>query len=103
MDTEKEKQHKRNHYANNKEQYLQRNREKRERLKAFLKEYKANPCVDCGVSYPHYVMDLDHRDPSTKSFNPARLVNMGSWVKLQEEIAKCDLVCANCHRRRTYG
>jgi hypothetical protein len=57
------------------------------------------PCMDCGGYFPPVCMDFDHRDPSNKSFSVA-----GSkrrlWILL-EEISKCDLVCANCHRIRT--
>lgn len=58
--------------------------------------------MDCGVHYPSYVMDFDHRDPSTKKGGVGKFVSVG-WKSLKEEIAKCDLVCANCHRERTWG
>ena len=63
---------------------------------------KQHPCVDCGVSYPHYVMDFDHRDPSQKVANISVLVRLGSREKLLAELPKCDLVCSNCHRARTF-
>lgn len=65
-----------------------------------LKEGK--PCVDCGGVFPPECMDYDHRDKTTKSFNIAKSLLM-SEAKITEEIAKCDLVCANCHRIRTYS
>lgn len=73
-----------------------RNQKKRERFR----ELKNKPCMDCGISYPPCVMDFDHRDPSTKKRAVGSFVN-SSLAALQEEIAKCDLVCANCHRLRT--
>lgn len=102
-DDPRARESRRKHYQENREQYKRRNREKRERLRAALREVKSVPCADCRIQYPHYVMDLDHRDPETKSFDPANLVNRGSWRIFQEEIAKCDVVCANCHRVRTFG
>lgn len=71
----------------------------------YVRELKeASPCMDCGVSYPSYVMDFDHRDPGDKRDCIAKLCNRGvSWKRLLDEIAKCDLVCANCHRERTHG
>ena len=63
---------------------------------------KSVPCMDCGVSYPPYVMDFDHRDPSLKTTNVSRMKTR-SIELIQEEIAKCDVVCANCHRERTHG
>lgn len=59
--------------------------------------------MDCGIIYPPYVMDFDHKEGQKKLNSVARLVHNG-WSKkrLLEEMVKCDLVCANCHRVRTY-
>lgn len=62
------------------------------------KEFKTSPCNKCGISYPPYVMDFHHRDPSTKLFSISHGAYHHSRIKLIEEISKCDLVCANCHR-----
>lgn len=71
-------------------------------LKIYLREVKNKPCADCGQSYPYYVMDFDHR--KDKKFLISQAVRHGvSFNVLKEEIAKCDLVCANCHRIRTYS
>lgn len=59
--------------------------------------------MDCGVSYPYYVMDFDHRDPTTKESIVNRLVGCGSWKRLRAEVDKCDVVCSNCHRERTHS
>jgi hypothetical protein len=71
------------------------------RAQDIVKAAKARPCMDCGVQYPSYVMEFDHRDPATKSFNIGSLRRIEQTV-LRNEIAKCDVVCANCHRARTY-
>jgi len=47
-------------------------------------------------------MDFDHRDPNVKVDHVASMLSAGV-NKLEAEIAKCDVVCANCHRIRTYG
>lgn len=76
---------------------------RRKRVSNILREVKAKPCLDCGKSYPFYVMDLDHRPGERKLFNLAHAHFAGKPVPLVEaEIAKCDVVCANCHRERTY-
>lgn len=62
---------------------------------------KSVPCTDCGIRYPTPVMDFDHRDPSTKRFNLSRSLNR-ALKDVLAEIEKCDVVCANCHRLRTY-
>ncbi len=92
----------RKHYRSNKAQYLERNKKVRELRKKWLKEKKDVPCFDCGNKFPSYVMDFDHRDPKSKMGLVSRLVRW-SWKKLEEEALKCDVVCANCHRIRTYG
>lgn len=73
----------------------------REGLKDFIKEYKeSRPCSDCGNFYPSFVMDFDHQ--RDKSFNIGGVVASSLQV-LIAEIEKCELVCSNCHRIRTYG
>jgi len=78
---------------------LKRARERREWLNS-LKE--GVPCHDCGNTYPPYVMDYDHRDPTQKVRGVTNML-MYSEANILAEIAKCDLVCANCHRIRTHG
>jgi hypothetical protein len=72
--------------------------------KRLVREAKnGQPCADCGIEYPHYVMDFDHRPGFVKRANLSILVKRGAAeAVLRAEIAKCDLVCANCHRVRTY-
>ena len=58
-----------------------------------------HPCVDCGERDP-LVLDFDHR--SDKIAEVSVLVGRGAdWTTIAEEIAKCEVRCANCHRRRT--
>lgn len=89
-------------YDRSKDQFLKRNKRQYAKLRSLLESYKTQPCMDCGVMYPTYVMDFDHRDPSTKLARVSSLVYRGSEALLLEEIAKCDLVCSNCHRIRTH-
>ena len=77
---------------------IYRNLEKRKKL---IRKLKDVPCADCDRRFPHYVMDFDHRDPEQKIFNLAAYVGYGVR-KIMEEAAKCDVVCSNCHRIRTW-
>jgi hypothetical protein len=80
------------------QEWLRQRRETRTAWIASLKRGK--PCTDCKVSYPTYVMDWDHREGEAKEFNLAKAWSY-SDARILAEIAKCDLVCANCHRIRT--
>lgn len=72
--------------------------------KALIMEYKSQPCVDCGFTFFPCQMDFDHRDPSQKINNISAMVDDNYSMKtLLAELAKCDLVCANCHRLREHG
>ena len=73
-----------------------------DRIEAVQKA-KDVPCMDCKNKYPSHVMDLDHRDPSDKLFtiSEQKCRSMG-MNRLLAEIAKCDVVCSNCHRMRTH-
>jgi hypothetical protein len=59
--------------------------------------------MDCGVRHPYYVMQFDHREGEKKFCDIASLGLGGTTASvLLGEIAKCDVVCANCHRERTH-
>ena len=64
-----------------------------------LKE--STPCTDCGISYPYYVMDFDHVR-GNKTGNISHMINSAVTKKVREEIEKCEIVCSNCHRQRTF-
>lgn len=75
----------------------------REKLKSYIDELKNQPCTDCGQTYPSYVMDFDHLDGYTKHKNVADLIGERTSIRvIRNELAKCELVCANCHRIRTH-
>ena len=96
--------YKQEHYAKHREKYICQARQRRIALRKEIRALKSRPCADCGVSYPYYVMDFDHREGETKiSDMNGLVVKRGCSMKvLRAEIAKCDLVCANCHRERSY-
>ncbi|HVT76394.1 MAG TPA: hypothetical protein VHD87_05140 [Acidimicrobiales bacterium] len=91
------------HYAANKRRYIDNANAWKlklgDRRARWLLEYlAAHPCVDCGESDP-VVLDFDHR--RDKLFEIGRAIFFKSMEAILEEIEKCDVVCANCHRRRT--
>lgn len=92
----------RRYYLKNKHIYIARNKAKFHKIKSWLIEQKNRPCQDCAIKYPYYVMDFDHRPGEQKFYDPNSLARRLSWKKAREEIAKCDIVCSNCHRERTF-
>jgi len=93
----------REHYLANRERYIAQARAQKQRLAlkrtSYLIEYfETHPCIDCGEGDP-VVLEFDHlRD---KVFNIGGELSDQSWESILAEIEKCDVVCANCHRRRT--
>ena len=69
------------------------------RMLAGLKE---RPCADCDERFPACAMDFDHRDPRTKRFTVSKMIGRAGTARIMAEVAKCDIVCANCHRDRTF-
>jgi hypothetical protein len=95
-------------YPKNKKKHISYVKRNKEAVLEFIERYKrAGACADCGFpgkKFP-YVLDFDHgKNGASKKFN------VGSWRRsvlsieaVRCEIEKCELVCANCHRIRTFS
>lgn len=97
------RQYLRNHYNNNREYYLskakRRNTEIRRAVKKYIWDFLSkNPCVDCGESDP-VVLEFDHI--SNKIATVSNMYRNYTLDKIKMEIKKCQVRCANCHRRKT--
>jgi len=91
----------RKHYYANKEKYLEKNKRRKGYLRNYVQELKSStPCVDCGIKYPYYVMDFDHLEDKVGGIS--HLIKFNNISQLKKEIAKCEVVCSNCHRIRTH-
>ena len=67
-----------------------------------LAKYKVEKgCVDCGYNKNPLALEFDHLPGTTKRKNVAALL-YNSWKIIWEEVAKCEVVCANCHAIRTF-
>lgn len=88
---------------NSKEKLYAAQKRHRQRNRAKVLEYLLeHPCVTCGEADP-IVLDFDHLDRETKFKDISRMLSGHySWVKILDEINKCRVLCANCHRRHTY-
>lgn len=82
-------------------QQIQKNHKRLVKPKyALIVQAKSRPCKDCGGLFPPCVMDFDH-------VRGKKLFDVGngrsrSEAAIAEEIAKCEVICANCHRLRTW-
>jgi hypothetical protein len=91
------------HYQANRQRYIDqaavvKRRLRQERTSRLIEYFGTHPCVDCGEADP-IVLEFDHlRD---KRFDIGTSILNYSWQVILDEIAKCEVVCANCHRRRT--
>lgn len=95
-----------NHYNKNKEYYLKKTQKRNAKLKLEVFNYVSqflskNPCIDCGES-DIAVLEFDHNGKVPKFKAVSFVMGHGYplW-KVKEEISKCDVRCANCHRRKT--
>lgn len=105
-DPEKMREYARRHYERNREAMISRAAQAKEASRNAVRAYildhlRLNPCVDCGEPDP-VVLEFDHR--GDKDFAIGDAVRRAlSLKRVVAEIAKCDVRCANCHRRKTYG
>ncbi len=82
--------------------YLARSyKHRRTRNRNLINKYKSAPCADCKKRYPYYVMDFDHV-AGGKTMKISSMLQRSTKV-LAEEIKKCQVVCSNCHRKRTFA
>ena len=69
-----------------------------ERMQFLIEFFRERPCIDCGESDP-IVLEFDHL--TDKAFDVSAGLRTHKWETVLQEIDKCEVVCANCHRRRT--
>lgn len=82
-----------------------RQKANRKKLKQVIEDLKSVPCADCDKSFPFYAMDFDHVS-GKKEFEigaARRDLSCLALKTLMQEIAKCEVVCAVCHRIRTWN
>lgn len=101
IDPEKNRSYFKKWWEANKDTQKMRVRRNQKRFKQEVAALKMHPCLDCGfVPVDACQMDWDHVD-GVKVNGVSQLVALGSMSRVLDEISKCELVCANCHRLRT--
>ena len=81
----------------------QRTKHRRKERDRYVLNYKIHNsvCPDCNISWAPHQLDFDHISGNKKA-GINQIVRNGTMKQLLEEIDKCELVCSNCHRHRTY-
>ena len=92
-------------YEKNKQYFVQNAKQRKkvhskinkENLFAYLQNCQ---CIDCGEK-DILVLEFDHKDRKTKKYDISKMVTTYTWASIAKEITKCEIRCANCHRRKT--
>ncbi len=99
---EKQLEAQKRYYREHQKLAMKLQRDRRDIKRKYIQATKTNvPCADCDIPYPHYMMEFDH-------VRGIKVSNVGIMYKnymleqIKEEIAKCDITCANCHTHRTW-
>jgi hypothetical protein len=91
------------HYQANKERRQEQNKRRQAEFMAWYISLKADrPCADCGQVFHPAAMQWDHLPGFEKKANLSLLARRGGRQRVLDEIAKCELVCANCHAVRSH-
>jgi 5-methylcytosine-specific restriction endonuclease McrA len=94
------KKYMREWYQKNKAKHISYVRNRDKKIKDWLKQYKETlECEKCGETHPA-CLDFHHINPAEKSFSLGRINKFLSIDLLKSEIAKCNVLCSNCHRKK---
>ena len=98
------KEIRRKSYLKNKQTTLDRNKRNHAKSREWFREYKGTlKCNRCPESHPA-TLDFHHVDSDEKRKNVSKMVNEGYSIKMiKGEIAKCEVLCANCHRKHHWN
>ena len=98
----KQQEYSRKYYAANKEKVLASSKVSREVGKARWDVFKRTlKCTKCGFNHPA-ALDFHHRNPVEKENIVSKLASDGCYAAAMEEVQKCIVLCANCHRVHHY-
>src|SRR5262245_48971150 len=87
-------------YADRREYLIKAVAKRRMQIRRLAISYLGGVCQRCGYFRCTEALEFHHRDSSRKDFGISSKGYTRSWAKVREELDKCDLLCANCHRER---
>lgn len=85
-------------YKDRREYLIDAVRKRRKQIRIKSVEYKGGRCEVCGYNRCIEALEFHHKNSSGKDFSISEKGYTRSWVKVKEELDKCVLLCANCHR-----
>jgi hypothetical protein len=85
-------------YADRREYLIRAVSKRRRKVRLMAISQLGGKCSRCGYSKYPEVLEFHHKDPRQKDFNISLKGHCRSWERVKNEIKKCDLLCANCHR-----
>ncbi len=98
-----QKAYRKSHYENNRQKYKDKARVWNDKFLDWWKDFKSElSCTNCGENHPA-VLDFHHTDPKEKDSEVSHLVSIGNKSRILAEVAKCVVLCSNCHRIHHYN
>jgi 5-methylcytosine-specific restriction endonuclease McrA len=85
-------------YSDRREYLIKAVYARRKKVRAMAVEHKGGECQQCGYDRCIEALEFHHTDPSRKDFNLSSKGYTRSWKRVQLELDKCVMLCANCHR-----
>lgn len=97
-----QKEYRKKHYEANKEKYIRKAKVYTKSVVEWFQDIKRElKCEQCG-DQRWWVLDFHHKNPEEKDSEVSSLIRKGNKSKILEEISKCKVLCANCHRDLHY-
>jgi hypothetical protein len=85
-------------YQDRREYLIQAVSNRRRKLRELAIQYKGSCCALCGYNRCAEALEFHHLDPAKKDFTISDRGYSQSWEKIKNELDKCVMLCANCHR-----
>jgi hypothetical protein len=85
-------------YADRRQYLIQAVQKRHKKIRQAAVEYKGGRCKRCGYNTCLDALEFHHKDAACKDFSISEKGYTRSWVKVKQELDKCELLCANCHR-----
>ena len=85
-------------YQERREYIIRAVRPRRKKVRQMAVDYLGDRCQKCGYNRCPKALEFQHKEKSGKDFGISALGYTRSWERIQQELDKCVLLCANCHR-----